>query len=133
MCHGDKEKREMTNDGSNRTTKSRKNQNAQRKGNLRLFGNIKNRHHQTIRDERKKLRKKMRKLLETKLHNRNLIKEINTWAVPLVRYPGPFLKRTRRELQQMDQRKRKCGRRFITATRNNTDNTRIKRIKITRK
>ena len=26
-----------------------------------------------------------RKLLETKLNNRNLIKRINTWAVPLVR------------------------------------------------
>ena len=34
----------------------------------------------------------MRKLLETKLYSGNLIKEINTWAVPLVRYSGPFLK-----------------------------------------
>ena len=33
-----------------------------------------------------------RKLIETKLYCRNLIKGINTWAVPLVRYPGPFLK-----------------------------------------
>ena len=33
-----------------------------------------------------------RKLLEKKLFCRNLIKEINTWAVPLVRYSGPFLK-----------------------------------------
>ena len=36
--------------------------------------------------------KRTRKLLETKLFNRNLIKGINTWAVPLVRYSGPFLK-----------------------------------------
>ena len=36
-----------------------------------------------------------RKLLETKLSCRNLIKGINTWAVPLVRYSGPFLKWTR--------------------------------------
>ena len=28
----------------------------------------------------------------------NLIKGINTWAVPLVRYSGPFLKWTRDEL-----------------------------------
>ena len=38
--------------------------------------------------------RRTRKLLETKLSSRNLIKEINTWAVPL-------------ELKQMDQRTRK--------------------------
>ena len=32
---------------------------------------------------------------------------INTWAVPLVRYSGPFLEWTRDELKQMDQRTRK--------------------------
>ena len=48
-----------------------------------------------------------RKLLETKLNSRNLIKGINTCAVPLVRYSGPFLKRTRDELKLMDQRTRK--------------------------
>ena len=48
-----------------------------------------------------------RKLLDTKLFSRNLIKGINTWAVPLVRYSGPFLKWTREELKQMDQRTRK--------------------------
>ena len=47
------------------------------------------------------------KLLETKLSCRNLIKGINTWAVSLVRYSGPFLKWTRDELGQMDQRTRK--------------------------
>ena len=30
-----------------------------------------------------------RKLFETKLYSRNLVKEINTWAVLLVRYSGP--------------------------------------------
>ena len=39
--------------------------------------------------------RRTRKLLETKLSWRNLIKGINTWAVPLVRYSGPFLKWTR--------------------------------------
>ena len=47
------------------------------------------------------------KLLVTKLHRRNLIKGTNTWAVPFVRYSRPFLKWTREELQQMDQRTRK--------------------------
>ena len=49
--------------------------------------------------------RRTRKLLETKLNSRNLIKGINAWAVPLVRYSGPFLKWTRDE--QMDQRTRK--------------------------
>ena len=51
--------------------------------------------------------RRTRKLLETKLSSRNLIKGINTWAVSLVRYSGPFLKWTREELKQMDQRTRK--------------------------
>ena len=49
----------------------------------------------------------IRKLFETKLSSRNLIKGINTWAVILVRYSGPFLKWTRDELKQIDQRTRK--------------------------
>ena len=51
--------------------------------------------------------RRTRKLLETKLSSRNLIKGINTWAVPLVRYSVPFLEWTRDELIQMDQRIRK--------------------------
>ena len=51
--------------------------------------------------------RRTRKLLETKLNSRNLIKGINTWAVPVVRYSGPFFKRTREELKQMDPRTRK--------------------------
>ena len=56
---------------------------------------------------KKEYRKRTRILLVTKLSSRNLIKGINTWAVPLVRYSGPFLKWTREELTQMDQRTRK--------------------------
>ena len=47
------------------------------------------------------------KLLETKISSRNPIKGINTWAVSLIRYSGPFLKWTRDELRNMDQRTRK--------------------------
>ena len=50
--------------------------------------------------------RRTRKLLETKLSSRNLIKGINTWAVPLVRYSGPFPKWTRDE-RQLDRRTRK--------------------------
>ena len=52
------------------------------------------------------MKKNQRKLVETKLGIRNIIKGINTWDVPLVRYLGPFLKWTMNELRQMDQRKR---------------------------
>ena len=51
--------------------------------------------------------RRTRKLLETNLHDRNLIKVINTKAVPLGRHSRPFLKRTREKLQQIDQRRRK--------------------------
>ena len=51
--------------------------------------------------------RRTKKLLETKLNSRNLIKGINTWAAQLVRYSGPFLKCTWDELKQMDQRTRK--------------------------
>ena len=56
---------------------------------------------------KKEYLRRTRKLLETKLYCRNHIKGINTWAVSLVRYSEPFLKQTREELKQMDQRTRK--------------------------
>ena len=51
--------------------------------------------------------RRTRKLLETKLNCWNLIKGINTWAVPLIRYSRPFFKWTRDELKQMNQITRK--------------------------
>ena len=56
---------------------------------------------------KKEYPRRTRKPLETKLCGRDLIKRISTWAVSLVRYSGPFLKWTRQELKQMDQRTRK--------------------------
>ena len=47
------------------------------------------------------------KLLKRKLYCRNIVKVKSTWAVSLVRYWGPFLKWTRKELKLMDQRTRK--------------------------
>ena len=57
MWHVNNEKRKTANDGRNRTTKLRKNQNARRKGNLQIHGNIGCGHHQTSGDERKKKQK----------------------------------------------------------------------------
>ena len=56
---------------------------------------------------KKEYLRRTRKLLETKLCCRNLIKGINTWAVLLVRYSGRFLRWTREKLKQIDQRTRK--------------------------
>ena len=42
--------------------------------------------------------RRTRKILETKFFRSNLLKEINTRAVPLVRYSGHFLKWNRDEL-----------------------------------
>ena len=49
--------------------------------------------------------KRTRKLLGTKLYSRNFIKGINNWAVPLVRYSGPFLKWARDKLKQWTKEK----------------------------
>ena len=49
----------------------------------------------------------MKKLLETKLYIRNLIKGINIWVIFLVIYSGPFLKWTREEPKEMNERTRK--------------------------
>ena len=79
MCHANNEQRKTTNDGRNRTTESGKNQNAQRKGNLQILGNIGSGHHQRVEDlwkwkNKKEYLKRTIKLLGTKLHSKNLTK-----------------------------------------------------------
>ena len=100
MGHSNNENQKITNEGRNRTTKSRKIQNASRKENLKELRKIGSGHHQTSRDERKNSMEYLRragKLLETKLYCTNLIKDINAWALPLITFSGPFLKQTRKE------------------------------------
>ena len=102
MYHANNENQKTSTGRKNRTTKSRKNQNARRKGNLQVLGNIRNGHSQTCGDEKKikkEYHRRTRKLFEIKLYSRNLIKGINTLAVPYVRYSGLFLLCTREELQ----------------------------------
>ena len=67
---------------------------------------------ETIKQEeiKKKIKEylsRTRKLLETKPYSRNLIKGISFWAVPLVRYSGPFLNGTMEKFKQIDQETRK--------------------------
>ena len=51
--------------------------------------------------------RRTRKLLEKKIWSKKLIKGRNTWAVPLVRYSGPFLKSTNDELEHIGPKTRK--------------------------
>ena len=74
-----------------------------RKGLLLILGNIKSGHHQTRGNEIfffKKYLTRTRKLLETKLYDRNLIEGRNSCAHSFLRYSELFLKWTREELQQ---------------------------------
>ena len=53
MRHTNKERRKMTHDRRNGTTKSRQNENAWRKGSIQILGYIGSWRHQTGRDGRK--------------------------------------------------------------------------------
>ena len=94
------------NDRRNRSTKSRKNQNARRKGNLQLTGNFGSGHHKTIGDERKKNQKRIpqenEKTTRNQQHSRSLIKKEKHQCCLLCK-----ILRTREELRHMDQRTRK--------------------------
>ena len=111
MFHASNEKSQTTSNWRNGTTKSRKkNWTLGEKETYKYWGILEA---NTIRqvEMKEKIKKeylrRTRKLLETKLSTRNLIKGIITWAVSLVRYSGPFLNWTREELKHMDQRRRK--------------------------
>ena len=80
---------------------------------------------------RKEYLRRTGKLLETKLSGRNPIKGINTCSVPLVRYSRPFLKLTRDEIKQMDQRTRKLMTMHkALPTRDNVDRLYVSRKKV---
>ena len=49
----------------------------------------------------------MRKIVKTKLNGRNIVKGINTWAIPVLGYLAPFLSWTKTELQSIDGKTRK--------------------------
>ena len=55
----------------------------------------------------KEYKRRVRKVLETKLNGGNIIKAINTWAIPVLRYSAPFLTWRKTELQELDRRNRK--------------------------
>lgn len=55
----------------------------------------------------KEYKRRVRKVLETKLNSENIIKAINTWAISLLRYSAAFLDWTKEEVQDLDRRTRK--------------------------
>ena len=75
----------------------KKSERSEKKGNLHVFGNIES-------GNERKIKKKASQ--ENEKTTRNLIKRINPWALPLVRYSGLYLKWTREEFQQRDQKTR---------------------------
>ena len=109
MCNSNNEKWKKKNNGRNRTANSRKYQNALRNGKLQVLGNkVGTIKHADMKEKlRKEYLRRSRKLLKTKLCSRNPVKCINTWAAPLVRYSGTFLKLIREELKQMEPSTRK--------------------------
>ena len=64
--------------------------------------------HQEMKDKvTKEYKRRVRKILETKLNAGNLIKGINTWAVSLLRYSVTFMNWTKFEMEQLDRQTRK--------------------------
>ena len=55
----------------------------------------------------KEYKRRVRKVLETKLNGENMIKGINTWAVSLIRYSAALLDWTKEEKQSIDRKTRK--------------------------
>ena len=55
----------------------------------------------------KEYKRRIRKILESKLSGENVIKEIYSWAISLLRYSAAFLDWTKEELQQLNRRTRK--------------------------
>ena len=68
-------------------------------------------------------------MLETKLNGGNIIKAINTWAIPVLRYSAPFLKWRNTELQELDRRTRK----LLTMHNAHHPKSNVERIYIPRK
>ena len=54
-------------------------------------------------------KRRVRKILETKLNGGNVTKDVSTWEIPVLRYSVAFLNWTKSELQKVDRRTRKLA------------------------
>ena len=52
-------------------------------------------------------KRRVQKIVKTKLNGKNIVKVINTWAIPVLRYSAPFLSWTKTEFQSIDGKTRK--------------------------
>ena len=111
ICQSHDENWIKINNGRNRSAKTKKNQKKMKieeNENIKYLGILKAEPIKQMEMKEKKKKdylRRTRKLLETKLCSRNLVKEINTWAVPSVRYSELYLKWTREEeLKQKNRR-----------------------------
>ena len=74
-------------------------------------------------------KRRVRKLLETKLNGQNIINAINTWAISLLRYSAAFLGWTKEEVQHLDRKTRK----LLTMHRGLHPKSNVDRLYIPRK
>ena len=96
---------------------------------LKVIRAYRMKHHEMKENAKIEYYKQVRKILETKLNGGNIITEINTWAISLLRYSAAFLDWARAEFEQMDRRTRK----FMTMHRALNPKSDVARIYLSRK
>ena len=64
-------------------------------------------HHEMKEKAKVEYYKQVRKILETKLNGENIITEIDTWAISLLRYSAAFLDWAGTKFEKTDRRTRK--------------------------
>ena len=96
---------------------------------LKVIRAYRMKHHEMKENAKIEYYKQVRKILETKLNGGNIITEINTWAISLLRYSAAFLDWARAEFEQMDRRARK----FMTMHRALNPKSDVARIYLSRK
>ena len=92
MHHVSYENWQTTHDGRNRMTKSIDHNEKETYKYLEILEADTIKQQEMKEKIQKEYLRRTRKLIKTKLNSRKLVKEMNTWAVPLVRYSGQFLK-----------------------------------------
>ena len=96
---------------------------------LKVIRAYRMKHHEMKENAKIEYYKQVRKILETKLNGGNIITEINTWAISLLRYSAAFLDWARAEFEQMDRRTTK----FMTMHRALNPKSDVARIYLSRK
>ena len=96
---------------------------------LKVIRAYRMKHHEMKENAKIEYYKQVRKILETKLNGGNIITEITTWAISLLRYSAAFLDWARAEFEQMDRRTRK----FMTMHRALNPKSDVARIYLSRK